>query len=85
MGSVPLAALAGSTTGSVLGSVTDASAAGAADGARFLHSYGALSSAMASLARLHASANFLPHHVWATGSQLVALNWQTMGAYRRGS
>ncbi|PWN97782.1 PLC-like phosphodiesterase [Tilletiopsis washingtonensis] len=33
---------------------------------------------MASLARLHASANFLPHHVWATGSQLVALNWQTM-------
>jgi hypothetical protein len=52
VGSVPLAALAGSTTGSVLGSVTDASAAGAADGARFLHSYGALSSAMASLARL---------------------------------
>jgi phosphatidylinositol phospholipase C delta len=40
---------------------------------------------MASLARLHASANFLPHHVWATGSQLVALNWQTMGAYRRRS
>ena len=32
---------------------------------------------MSSLARLHASANFLPHHVWALGCQLVALNWQT--------
>ncbi|CAO1624562.1 unnamed protein product [Sympodiomycopsis kandeliae] len=33
---------------------------------------------MSSLARLHASANYLPHHVWAVGCQLVALNWQTV-------
>ncbi|CEH14023.1 Phosphoinositide-specific phospholipase C [Ceraceosorus bombacis] len=33
---------------------------------------------MASIARLHASANFMPHDMWATGSQLVALNWQTL-------
>lgn len=33
---------------------------------------------MSSIARLHASANFLPLHMWATGCQLVALNWQTL-------
>jgi len=33
---------------------------------------------MSSIARLHASANFNPHHMWATGCQLVALNWQTL-------
>lgn len=33
---------------------------------------------MSSIARLHASANFSPHHVWAAGCQLVALNWQTL-------
>ncbi|KDN52167.1 PLC-like phosphodiesterase [Tilletiaria anomala UBC 951] len=32
---------------------------------------------MSSIARLHQSANFLPHHLWAIGCQLVALNWQT--------
>lgn len=34
---------------------------------------------MSSIARLNASANFLPHHMWAAGCQLVALNWQTFG------
>lgn len=33
---------------------------------------------MSSLARLHASANYLPHHIWAVGCQLVSLNWQTL-------
>ncbi|PWN27987.1 PLC-like phosphodiesterase [Jaminaea rosea] len=33
---------------------------------------------MSSLARLHTSANYLPHHMWAVGCQLVALNWQTL-------
>lgn len=33
---------------------------------------------MSSIARLHTSANYLPHHVWALGCQLVALNWQTL-------
>lgn len=33
---------------------------------------------MSSIARLHASANYLPHHIWAVGCQLVALNWQTI-------
>lgn len=33
---------------------------------------------MSSLARLHASANYLPHHIWAVGCQLVSLNWQTV-------
>ncbi|CAO1632645.1 unnamed protein product [Parajaminaea phylloscopi] len=32
---------------------------------------------LSSLARLHASANYLPHHLWAVGCQLVSLNWQT--------
>ncbi|KAN0065760.1 hypothetical protein ACQY0O_000890 [Thecaphora frezii] len=32
---------------------------------------------MSSFARLHASRNFLPLDMWATGCQLVALNWQT--------
>lgn len=32
---------------------------------------------MMSLARLHASRNFVPLDMWATGCQLVALNWQT--------
>lgn len=26
------------------------------------------------------SSNFAPHHMWAAGVQLVALNWQTFGA-----
>jgi phosphatidylinositol phospholipase C delta len=25
------------------------------------------------------SKNYLPHHFWAMGAQLVALNWQTCG------
>lgn len=33
---------------------------------------------MSSIARLHASANYSPHHIWAVGCQLVALNWQTL-------
>lgn len=33
---------------------------------------------MGSLARLHASANYFPHHLWAVGCQLVSLNWQTL-------
>ncbi|PWN20751.1 PLC-like phosphodiesterase [Microstroma glucosiphilum] len=33
---------------------------------------------MGSIARLHASANYFPHHLWAIGCQLVALNWQTL-------
>lgn len=32
---------------------------------------------MMSFARLHASRNFVPLDMWATGCQLVALNWQT--------
>uniref|UniRef100_V5EK76 Phosphoinositide phospholipase C n=1 Tax=Kalmanozyma brasiliensis (strain GHG001) TaxID=1365824 RepID=V5EK76_KALBG len=32
---------------------------------------------MTSFARLHASRNFVPLDMWATGCQLVALNWQT--------
>ncbi len=32
---------------------------------------------MMSFARLHASRNFIPLDMWATGCQLVALNWQT--------
>ncbi|GAC97568.1 hypothetical protein PHSY_005154 [Pseudozyma hubeiensis SY62] len=32
---------------------------------------------MLSFARLHASRNFIPLEMWATGCQLVALNWQT--------
>ncbi|SNX87300.1 related to PLC1 -1-phosphatidylinositol-4,5-bisphosphate phosphodiesterase [Melanopsichium pennsylvanicum] len=32
---------------------------------------------MISFARLHASRNFVPLDMWATGCQLVALNWQT--------
>ncbi|KAJ9479472.1 1-phosphatidylinositol 4,5-bisphosphate phosphodiesterase 1 [Pseudozyma hubeiensis] len=32
---------------------------------------------MLSFARLHASRNFIPLDMWATGCQLVALNWQT--------
>ncbi len=35
---------------------------------------------MSSLARVQYSANFLPHEFWATGAQLVALNWQTRDA-----
>lgn len=27
------------------------------------------------------STNFEPHHFWAVGVQLVAVNWQTFGAY----
>jgi hypothetical protein len=27
------------------------------------------------------STNYAPHHFWAMGAQLVALNWQTCGAY----
>lgn len=27
------------------------------------------------------STNYEPHRFWAAGSQLVALNWQTFGAY----
>lgn len=33
---------------------------------------------MMSFARLHASRNFVPLDMWATGCQLVALNWQTV-------
>lgn len=32
---------------------------------------------MMSFARLHASRNFIPLDMWATGCQLVAMNWQT--------
>jgi phosphatidylinositol phospholipase C delta len=27
------------------------------------------------------SSNFLPHHLWIIGCQLVALNWQTFGGF----
>jgi len=27
------------------------------------------------------SSNFVPHHMWAAGVQLVALNWQTFGMF----
>lgn len=29
------------------------------------------------------SSNFTPHHMWAAGVQLVALNWQTFGEHPR--
>jgi phosphatidylinositol phospholipase C delta len=28
------------------------------------------------------SSNFLPHHLWIVGCQLVALNWQTFGEWQ---
>ena len=31
------------------------------------------------------SSNFEPHKYWSTGVQLVALNWQTFGAFLLGS